>query len=192
MSSPAQNPGAPSPKKRKKYHLAPALAIGALIAVMALLYFGMRSARVPAELPTQQRLGLTIPVPEGWKLAAQRSPSGADGRVALGAPASRRQAMFITRYRLQKEVKDPSSQAGQLRRSLASTGGPSSVSLTETKVAGNKGLEGSFKAAGLRITTWVFFSGRSSWQLSCQSMPGNGGKGTRERCQQIVDQLKVG
>jgi hypothetical protein len=169
----------------------PALAAAALIVALGLVYFGLRAARVDPKPVTSSALGLSFAIPQGWKQATQNAPQASNGRVALGSPGAKRQAMFITRYPLKRPVGSSKQAAKEARSWLLSTGAKGNIKLEEHKLAGADGLQAKFKAGGLTIQIQMLFKDRSSWQLSCQSLTGSAGASTRRACKEILDSVSV-
>lgn len=150
---PGQRPGQRDTRPVIVRQAVPTALTFALIAVLAVVYAGVRHARVALEshAPGKAQSGpggqtatrpakdgtvavralkSTVTVPASWRHAEQQRPAGAVSRHAYGPAGARDEALFITRYRLARAPRT----SGQMRQvrlearsSLRATGAPASI-----------------------------------------------------------------
>lgn len=187
----------------------PTLICLAVIAALALIYSGVRAARIPdaadqqVQLPAPQkgwvvrRFGehhFSVAYPRQWHLAEQQPVAGSSGRWALGPKGATYAAMFITHYRLPK-APGGDGERKQIRReveySLRATGAPARLRKVDDpeQLGDRETWAYRYRASGLDIRTDLVLFDRHLFQIACQSRPGKEGEKLRRLCARVRSQL---
>jgi len=191
-------------RRGPKVQVVPTLVMIALIVVAAVVYIGVRSARLSltpghdGKTVQAQAADATFLIPKGWKIAQQGAVSGGVSRYATGPAGARQDALFITRYPLTDNPTSDKQQQEMLaeaQASLQATGAGKLTQPQKLEVGGRPAWLYRFKHDRLSVSAYLVLREDDKqptlYQLSCQSSAGAAGQPVREGCKSVIDTFKI-